>query len=43
MHTDIVDWGYLKIEGKMADMYTGNKKALPNLVDILSNTTEPEV
>lgn len=38
MHEDIVDWGKMKIEGKLDHLYNGNRKAIPHLKDILNDT-----
>ena len=34
MHEDIVDWGKMKIEGKLDHLYN-TQKAIPHLKDIL--------
>ena len=39
MHEDLVDWGKMKIEGKLDHLYNGNIKAIPHLKDILENIT----
>jgi len=35
IHEDIVEWGKMKIEGKLDHLYNSNKKAIPHLKDIL--------